>query len=378
MKKILLLPFLSIPSGHHQAADAFISRLKRIDPSVHCEKVDIFSYSYGRTESIVSRFYLTWIHRFPSSYSALYKKMVLSGCKEKDRDRYVYEYFFERQMERLLREKQPDCAVCTHALPSRLLSRLKEQGKTAVPVFNVYTDYFIHEGWGIRAIDGHFVSTARMKDYLIKNGVPEEKIFFTGIPTHPALTKPPAVFEPPRRKIHVLISGGSTGAGNLQELLSYLGFVKGIHYYVLCGKNSRLYSKLKYSGHAGVTPLPYIRSRKMMDLIYNSADLVVTKPGGVTVAECVHKRLPIFVYDKLPGQEEMNFTELKQEGLIYPSAGWRRQNGLSEEIIRFMYSGEQAGKYFSDLIRYEREKMAECPAKIVLGKISDGRTLSGG
>jgi processive 1,2-diacylglycerol beta-glucosyltransferase len=363
--KILFLPFLQIPSGHQQAADALIARFESI-PNIQCEKVDLFSYSYGRLEQVISRFYLKWIHLFPSSYSALYKKMVV---KDREQDVYFYEFFFEKQLEQLLYERKPDCVICTHALPSRLLNKLKQKGTFDKPVLNVYTDFFIHQGWGTKNIDIHFVSTSRMKNYLMSKGIKLEQIFITGIPLHPLLTKKPLIPEPPRKKIHVLISGGSMGTGNLYELIQHLPARKEFHFFVLCGKNINLYRHLKSLNHSHLTPIPYIHSRKMMDCIYNFTDLIVTKPGGVTVSESLQKRIPIFIYDRLPGQEEINFEELQFQKLIHDATGWRKKNELMKVLLDFVESPKIIGTYYENIFRYEANLHPIDPTCLILNQL---------
>ena len=44
-----------------------------------------------------------------------------------------------------------------------------------------------------------------------------------------------------------------------------------------------------------------------MNVLYDKADAIITKPGGITITECLWKQVPIFVYEALPGPEEMNF-----------------------------------------------------------------------
>lgn len=368
MKKVLFLPFLQIPSGHHQAAEAIITELKHHFKDIHCEKVDLFSYSYGKLESFVSQFYLKWIHHFPISYSKLYKFMVAPNTADKEA-KYLYERFFEKQLERLLYETKPDCIICTHALPSRIISKLKQDGKTEIPVYNVYTDFFIHKGWGIQHIDGHFISTWKMKNYLLSKNVNGNHIYFTGIPIHPILKKRPLIPEHPRLKANILISGGSMGTGNLYELIENLSDQRHLHFFILCGKNQLLYNQLVKRNMQHITPIPYIHSRKMMDLLYNQADLIVTKPGGVTISECIHKKVPIFVYDKLPGQEEINFDELRVLQLIEESRKWKRKGGLSEEIMDFLYNPRRLSQYFHSFHRYEGFKHEVTPSQIIMNKM---------
>ena len=169
---------------------------------------------------------------------------------------------------------------------------MKHAGEVEIPVFNIFTDFFIHHGWGTKQIDGHFVSTPNMKSFLLKRGIDGAQIYLTGIPIHPMLNRKPIIPEPPRYKINVLISGGSMGSGQITQLINNLSYHKLFHYYILCGKNERLYRYVRKMNRTYVTPIPFIQSRKMMDFIYNTADLIVTKPGGVTVTECIKSGFP--------------------------------------------------------------------------------------
>ncbi|MFT4414099.1 MGDG synthase family glycosyltransferase [Fredinandcohnia humi] len=315
MKKVLFMPFLQLPSGHHQVADAIIESLTFIDPTLICHKVDILQYSYGKIEALVSSIYLKWIHLFPKTYSWLYRKSVYQNI-EKDKEYVLFEILFKRFVYRLISESKPNLIICSHALPSYMLNKLKEQDILKTPVINVYTDYFIHSFWGLQHIDYHFVAHQSMKSFLLKKGVDEQKIFVTGIPVHPTLTKNLKKEVTPPTQITCTIMGGSLGVGAIEELSKMIQSTKNITFYILCGKNQRLFNKLKNLNHSRIFPLPYLSSREEMDALYQKTDVVLTKPGGVTISECLIKKIPVFIYHALPGQEEINLQELLRMGLV--------------------------------------------------------------
>ena len=59
------------------------------------------------------------------------------------------------------------------------------------------------------------------------------------------------------------------------------------------------------------------------------ADLVITKPGGLTTTESLASGLPLIVIDPLPGQEEENAKFVEKNG-----AGiWIRKNDNIEKIL---------------------------------------------
>jgi processive 1,2-diacylglycerol beta-glucosyltransferase len=347
IKKIMLMPFLSISSGHHQVADAVMEHIQETIPSILYKKVDILRYSYGNIETAVSEVYLKWIHSFPNSYNWLYRKSVYKPIQQQNRYR-LYEWLFQYFVQKLVREEQPDIIICTHALPSYILSRLKTLHVISIPLINVYTDFFINDLWGCDGIDYHLVPDTYVKKSLLHQGVPDERIFVTGIPIHPKITEKKDNPKP-LSDTTVLITGGSLGAGLIPSLVRQIGNTGKIHYKVLCGKNERLQKDLLKLKHPHITPLPYIASKEEMDNLYNQIDAIITKPGGVTISESLYKKIPIFIYHALPGQEQINLQHLKQQGIIF-----QLENGknLEEQLLHILGSREKCDRLHRNVNDY--------------------------
>lgn len=361
MKKVLLLPFLQIPSGHHQVADAVGTVLKQLNPSLQVIKIDILSYTIGKMESLVSKTYLKWIQYFPTIYSFIYQTSV---CKSIDQKRYfAYEGLFGPPMKRLLNEINPDLIICTHSLPSYLLGRLKQAGKLDVPVMNIYTDFFIHNMWGTDTIDYHFISHPDMEKYLAKFGVTNDRIFLTGIPVHPDI-KRAKLNQKAGRPFQVLISGGSLGVGEVNRLLDRIQYTDKVQYYILCGKNQKLFQHLIEKRQPNLHPLSYIVDRQEMNGLYDRANAIITKPGGVTVSECLVKRLPIFIYHALPGQEEINQKMLGQLNLIHPFDSWRN-NDINEMVSAILEDGESKNGLLTKMDEYHHAFFSNHYGKIL-------------
>lgn len=368
MKNILFLPFLQIPSGHHQVARSLIEGIQQHRPDIQCEKLDILSYSYGKMESFVSNTYIKWIHAFPALYSLIYRKLVYQDLEKSKRYR-LYELLFLPFMRKILNEKQPDLIICTHALPSYMLNHLKEKEGLTIPVINAYTDYFIHRFWGVQHIDYHFVTSPQMKEYLKQKEIDENRIFVTGIPVHQQINKLDNPGNHPKRSypINILITGGNLGAGTIEELVAKIKPDRTIHFYVLCGTNERLYTKLVRMNKNNVTPLNYIESKEEMNELYERVDAIVTKPGGVTISECLFKRKPIFIYHALPGQEEINLGTLEQLGVIFHLKQWQDDEfSLNEWVSAFFEDNARLDDYQNRITTYHQQLTKEEPAKIIL------------
>jgi processive 1,2-diacylglycerol beta-glucosyltransferase len=359
--KILFMPFLNIQSGHHQAADALIECIQTLDSSILCEKIDILQYSFGDLEKWVSSFYLKWIHFLPGTYDWIYTKSACRTHHPAQRFR-TYELLFEKFMYNLINEKKPDLIICTHALPSYIISRLKTSGLLSTTVVNVYTDFFINNIWGLEGINYHLVPDVHLQQYLISKGVQADQIYVTGIPVHPKITKSAAksVEYSDRDTISVLITGGSLGVGVIKSLIAKTANSPKVVYKVLCGKNERLFHHISRLNQSHLIPVPYIHSREQMNHLYNQTDAILTKPGGVTISESLYKALPIFVYHALPGQEERNLLHLKQQGLVFHLADWKSKDNcnLEQDITNTLQSGHCLQRQ-QDRVKEYQEQIAD-------------------
>ncbi|MGP7815920.1 MGDG synthase family glycosyltransferase [Niallia sp. 01092] len=332
-KNILFFPFLQIPSGHHQVANAIMEKITTKHPQIKCEKIDILSYSYGRVETFISKTYIKWIQTIPHFYNWIYQNSVYKNINKSKRYR-LYELLFLSFMKKVIKEKRPDLIVCTHALPSYMVNMLKEKGELNTPVINIYTDYFIHRLWGMKNIDYHFIASHHMNEFLKQRGLKEEQIFMTGIPIHPKIkkqTKPISLQN--TSSLSLLITGGNLGVGEIEELVNRIELNLNVKFFVLCGKNENLYKKIKQTGKSNIIPLKYIQCKDKMNMLYDEIDGIITKPGGVTISESLFKRKPIFIYHALPGQEIINVQQLKKLGVIFDMSNWKNQKQPFDQFI---------------------------------------------
>lgn len=90
--------------------------------------------------------------------------------------------------------------------------------------------------------------------------------------------------------------------------------------------------------HPLIEPIPFVSCRKMMNALYEQADAVLTKPGGVTVSECLRKRLPIFIYGALPGQETYNLFHLHAQRVVIDLTEKKRVVNKWEEWLGDFFS----------------------------------------
>lgn len=349
MKKVLIFPLLnSMPSGHHQVAEAICEFIGDHSKEIECKKVDLLSEWNATVESAAVKTYLQWIRRAPHSYAWIYRQLAYKSSK--DRSHKTYEWLFMHKITGILEREKPDLIICTHGFPSLFINKLKKQGKCTVPCLNVYTDFFINDIWGRSHVDYHFAANHEMKKSLIRAyEIAEERIFVTGVPVSEKFSREES--KGTKKALTILVSGGSTGLSSVLHQLNGEIDQSKWDFQILCGTNKKLQKEILTLNHPAIHSVPYVSSKEKMNKLYNEADAIVTKPGGVTISEALRKELPIFVPAALPGQEEINLEYLAKEKLVFAVP---KNRHLIDFIDSTLADGEAIKQYRSCVKFYKK------------------------
>jgi processive 1,2-diacylglycerol beta-glucosyltransferase len=224
--------------------------------------------------------------------------------------RRIYNGINARPLEQFLVREQFDAVVATHFLSAEVASYLKRKGKIKSKVVCVVTDFDAHRIWVNRGTDIYTVACEYTKTKLTDLRVPAEDIFITGIPTdvkfglaldRSALKKKLGIGEGP---MTVLIATGSFGMGPIEKLIKML---EGYQLVIVCGQNRDLYERLKPLASTMVHVLGLVDN---MHELMSVSDVMVTKPGGLSISEALVKKLPMIFFSAIPGQETNNIKVL--------------------------------------------------------------------
>jgi processive 1,2-diacylglycerol beta-glucosyltransferase len=156
-------------------------------------------------------------------------------------------------------------------------------------------------------------------------GLPRERITVSGIPIDPVFSVPKDR-DGIRRKYGLdpgrpllLISAGAMSVGPAEQVVRVLRHLQTpAQVVVICGRNADL--KTRVEARIADTPAPHLHFRALgytteMDEWMAAADLFVGKPGGLTTAEALARRLPMVIFEPIPGQEERNSDHLLEQGV---------------------------------------------------------------
>ena len=316
--KILIFT-TSTGGGHKRAAAALEDTIKRLNPDVEVTVVDGLRAIGKMYDNTAVKGYYFLVKNAPKVYGGMYEVT--------DRKNLAYKAVMElnaAQSSKLLEEIErhdPDVIIMCHAFMTAMVSKLKSKGKLPnVKTISLITDFDAHRTYIVPNIDAYVVAEPQMAAKLVEEyGVDEEIIYPLGIPIFEKFSQSETREEISRRegldpnKTTVLLMAGSFGVTGVLKV--YENLAEGdpdLQLIVITGRNGKLIEKLDESiekvGARDRTKLLFYVNN-VEDYMHIS-DLIVTKPGGLTIAESLVCHLPMAIYNAYPGQEQYNVNFL--------------------------------------------------------------------
>lgn len=308
----------SFGAGHVKAAQAVEQAVRQKDNAVRTEVIDSFVSAAPRLTGVVVRLYLRILSFFPSLYGVLYAWGNQSTAAL--RGRKLLSYRLSASMRRRLEAFEPHAVICTHASPMGAVCHLKKQGLLSVPLIAVITDFVIHRFWIYDEVDIYAVAHERMGQKLLDAGVDPGKIRVSGIPIASKFSSSVDKREV-RRQLGltegipaILIMGGGTGALPMDKIVAeFRHCPTPLQLLAVAGHNRHLRRRL--SGLAQNMPLQVFGFVDNIHELMAAADLIITKPGGLSSAEALAMGIPMILFRPIPGQEEENAQFLIDAGV---------------------------------------------------------------
>jgi processive 1,2-diacylglycerol beta-glucosyltransferase len=357
MKRILIL-YNSIGLGHKSIAENIGYYLDQDGYEV--KLVDVLQVEGGRLTGMGAKVYNFFITKAPFIWSFLYLNNWLTSLFLPLRTKVASKNFENTKM--LVENFNPGLIISTHTNASGIVAFLKQRGWYKGKFGIAFSDFHLHRYWLYDEADFYLINIKEQKQDMVALGIPAAKIFVCGMTLKP---KPEIDALAVRQKLQigsgdrvVLISSGSQGTGIDQELLEMLLGQPNTKALVICGKNTELFKYLsqKFAGTNIITLGFY----KPMDELYAIANIFITKPGGLSVAEALRFNLPVVVSHVLPGQEEMNFEYLEDKGLVMPES-----INLKTEILEELDSQS----FHNDLLENPAKKELFPAESVMLGAV---------
>jgi processive 1,2-diacylglycerol beta-glucosyltransferase len=336
-KKVLLM-YITSNSGHYRASLAIENALKTLSPGIVTMNINGFAYTNPIFEKLINRTYMSVIRNKPEVWEYLYDNPKVLRSVQGLRN--AIHRSNSKKLNILLDDFRPDAVVCTQAFPCGMVADYKKYHSLKLPLFGVLTDHAPHSYWIFEHVDYYIVPSETSKNQFIRNGISENKIKVFGIPIDPKFNnrakKEDACdkFGLDSNKRTLLIMGGSQGLGPLESMIDVLEHLDiDFQIVVVCGMNKRLYRALsKRKARYKKRMLVFGLIENVYELM-EAADIIVTKPGGLTTSEALSKDLPMIIIHPIPGQEAKNTEFLLQQGVALRAEDGKDIAALLQELF---------------------------------------------
>lgn len=318
---LILVLSASAGGGHMIAAQAVADALRQQAPAAVVEVHDVLTLARAPFRRLYAGGYLALVRHFPTGMGWLYDALDCPPGRPADRLRLAIQNCFTGPIDQWLRARRPRLIVHTHYLSAEIVARLRQQGRLACPHATVTTDYDTHRMWVHEPVERYYTATDGGRALLTTWGVAPERIAVTGIPVRAGFQTPLGRDEACRRcaldpaaPVVLLLCGGF-GVGPTEALLAQLCTLsEEVQIAAIAGRNEPLRQRLTRQAAAARRPVRVIGFTDKVHEWMRAADLVVSKPGGLTVAECLACELPLVIMNPIPGQETRNSDYLLESG----------------------------------------------------------------
>ena len=296
--------------GHNAVAAALAESFRRL--GVSSDTADGLSFISQKASRFVSKWHTRFYRRYPKLYKAGYMSAE-NDAESNDRDNPVYRYMARgaRRLDRAIQDGGYDAVVCVHVIPAMMMTELRRQHETG-PVFCfVATDYTCSPTVGGCTPDVCVIPHEELAEEFVSCGIARETLLAAGIPVRAvfreqgdrAAARSELALPPEGR--HIVLMSGSIGCGPMADIAAELEkrMERGDFASVLCGSNRQMLYALRRRGFRRVEAVGFTNwVHRYMD----SADVLVSKPGGISITEAGTRGTPLLLADMVGGCETRN------------------------------------------------------------------------
>lgn len=320
--------------GHNTAALAVKEALE--SRGHHADLLNPYDLLGSRTASRINNAYIRTVQRAPWMFGCAYFAGEAYRHLPVHSPVYQANRAAEKVMEKYLRSHSYQVILTTHVFPGMLITRLKRRGVKVPPLILISTDYACIPFFEEVDCDYCVTPSPKLKEEFLRYGFHAEQLRPFGIPVRKEFLTAESKQEA-RRKLNlkesspcVLLAGGSIGAGKIKGAVRLFAYESrrrpDYNLVVVCGNNARLYRRLRHTCKKDGSIRILSQTEQMADYM-KAADVVISKPGGLSSTEAAVSGAPLIHFSPIPGCESKNYRFFTRNGMSLgaktPLALWR-------------------------------------------------------
>jgi UDP-N-acetylglucosamine:LPS N-acetylglucosamine transferase len=296
--------------GHNSAARAIAEKVGKEfgDSKIFVE--DLFKNAFNSKK--YDMLFRLMIKRGKCLYNLVYRYTEDTGRNKK----LPFTGHLYRSLGELIKKTDANVIISTLWSCSKIVSEYKRLFKYNIPLITCITDVSSHSEWLQPDTDYYLIAAPNIKSELVRKGIEPQRILVSGVPVRSEFETAEAADKPSEIK-RILIMGG--GLGLLPRTKSFydeLDTLSGTKTTVITGNNASMYNAL-VGRYKNIEVLAFVKDvpRYMKD-----ADVIISKPGGITLFEAISAELPLLMCPPFLQQEIRNgeFVLENNLGVILP------------------------------------------------------------
>ena len=317
MNMRILMLSANIGEGHNSSAKAVMDVMR--SRGVECELLDCLAFLSPSFSKFVSDWH-TRLYRYgggifdagyrfcentarPDGFNLLYELLSLGAGKLRD----------------LIKEKGYSAIACVHPFAGIMVTEVRKNWGLELPTFLIATDYTFTPTVEQCKMDTFFVPAQELSKDFAAMGISKEHQHVCGIPVRMEYYEK-ADQAQVRQKLHlpedatvVLVMCGSMGCGPIQKIAAETleQMPDNAVMVAICGRNKKLQEEMEKMEDRRLRVLGYIQN---FSEYLDAADLIITKPGGLSSTEAANKHVPMVFINAVGGCENRNFDHFVKKG----------------------------------------------------------------
>ena len=351
-KKILVI-YTSVGLGHQVIAENIAQAMRR-HAGVDVVMCDVLKLYEGPFTRGFEKAYLWVFAHIPWLWGFFYTNRTFNLLTRPLR---LFSLAISGKAKKLLpivQKEKPDIILTTETIATASISYFKKKGLYRGPLVTTFSDYHFQPYWVYSGVNRYLGIIPEHEGNIRQWSDEKPDIVITGMPVDEVYLKKYNASEVARKyklskvKPLVLLMGGSRGWNiGPEDALELLKSELDIQVAVICGTNEELRKKFEAAA-AGQPDLHVVSgwSNDQVAELFAAARVLVTKPGGLTLAQALVRRLPLVLISPLPTMEEMNQTYLVTRGAAVAAKSREEMRKWVERLLRDpkFYAEMQAGE----------------------------------